>query len=93
MGDRLARTDGGGARGRGRTAGSAGWVTALTRAGVVLAGSYVGLLLLPDRLVVYLSTRVGPDVRDTIVLLWVILVFGLLSWGLVALQRGRRRTR
>lgn len=87
------KADGGGGRGPDRTAGSDGWFAALARASIVLAASYVGLLFVPDRLAAYLSTRVGPDVRDALVLLWVVMAFAALSWGLVVLQRGWRRTR
>ena len=48
---------------------------------------------IPDRLVAYLSTRVGPDVRDVLVLLWVLVWFVFLCWLFVVLQLGRPRER
>ena len=68
-----------------------GWGTALLRAGILLVLSWAAFLLVPDRLMVYLSTRVAPHTRDVLVTLWVLVAFVGLCVLLVALQRGRRR--
>jgi hypothetical protein len=68
-----------------------GWGQAALRAFVVLILSDVFLLLIPNRLLAYLTTRVGPNVRDALVTGWVTVVFIGLSWVLLALQRPGKR--
>ena len=79
--------------GRGGGAASERWVPALLRAGAWLATWVLLVYFIPDRLVAYLSTRVGPDVRDVLVLLWVLVWFVFLCWLFVVLQLGRPRER
>jgi hypothetical protein len=68
-----------------------GWGQAALRAVAVLILSDVFLLLIPDRLLAYLTTRVGPNVRDAVVTGWETVFFIGLSWVLLALQRPGKR--
>lgn len=68
-----------------------GWGRALAWAALVLAVSFVGFLLIPNRLVAYLSLHVAPRARDALVLLWVALFFVFMGWLFVRLQRGMER--
>lgn len=77
-------------RGGGPTGGD-GWGGAAVRAIVVLIASFVGLVIVPDRLLAYLATRAVPRTRDMLALLWVVVVFVALSYAFVALQRRRTR--
>lgn len=70
--------------------GTEGWGAAGWKAVVVLAASGLSFVLIPDRLVAFLSTRVGPGVRDALLALWVTVAFIVLSWTLVQVQRRRR---
>jgi hypothetical protein len=63
----------------------------LARAGLVLILSFVGFVLVPNRLVAYLSLHVVPRTRDALVLLWVIAFFIFMSWLFVRLQGGEGR--
>lgn len=67
-----------------------GWGAAVWKAVVVLAGSGLAFVLIPDRIVAFLSERVGPGARDALVTVWVTVAFVVLSWILVRLQRRRR---
>ena len=67
------------------------WGTALITGAIVVVLCWAGFLFIPDRLLVYLATRVSPHPRDLLVSLWVVAFFVALSWGFVRLQRGRRR--
>jgi len=60
-------------------------------AGAILALAYLGLMVFPNRLVAFLATRVGPNVRDGVVTGWVTVFFLALSWVFVALQSQRDR--
>lgn len=66
------------------------WAGAGARALLVLVLSWLAFLLVPDRLMVFLTTRVAPRTRDALVTLWVVVSFVVLSWVFVALQRERR---
>jgi hypothetical protein len=68
-----------------------GWGGALVRAALVLIASFVGLVIVPDRLLSYLATRAVPRTRDGLVVLWVVVFFIALSYGFVTLQRDRER--
>lgn len=68
---------------------SEGWGRATWKAAMILVAAVVGFMLVPDRLVAYLSLHVAPRVRDAIVSLWLILFFLALSWAFVLLQRKR----
>jgi hypothetical protein len=79
------------AAGTAKSAASEGWGRAIVKAAAVLVLCAVGFLFVPDRLLAFLTTRVGPKVRDALVAGWVIVFFLALSGGFVALQRERRR--
>jgi len=68
-----------------------GWGSGLSRAALLLAVSFVGFLLIPNRLVAYLSLHVAPRARDALVLLWVALFFVFMGWLFVRLQRGMEK--
>jgi hypothetical protein len=63
-----------------------GWGSGLARSSLLLILSFVGFVLVPDRLVGYLSQHVVPRTRDALVLLWVIAFFVFMSWLFVRLQ-------
>lgn len=65
-------------------------MTAAWKAAAVLIAAVVGFVVVPDRLVAYLSLHVAPRTRDAIVLLWSISWFVALSFAFVLLQRTRR---
>ena len=67
--------------------GGEGWSRALLKAAAVLALSWIGFLFIPSRFLSFLTTRVGPNVRDALVAGWVVLFFIALTWGFIALQR------
>ena len=67
-----------------------GWLPAAWKAAVLLIAAFVGFMVVPDRLVAYLSLHVAPRTRDAIVLLWSISWFVALSLTFVLLQRRRR---
>ena len=67
-----------------------GWASATWKAALVLVAALVGLVVVPDRLLAFLSTRVTPRLRDLIVAAFAVLAFVLLSLAFVRLQRGRR---
>jgi hypothetical protein len=75
-------------RGELRHAAAAGgsWGPALLRAAAILVLSWAGFLLIPDRLLAYLSTRVTPHSRDALVSAWVVIWFLALSWVFVKFQ-------
>jgi hypothetical protein len=75
-----------------RRAGQAtqGWGRAIVIAAVVLVLSYAGLMVVPDRLTVFLATRVTPRARDALVTLWTSVFFVFLCWFFVRVQRVRR---
>lgn len=68
-----------------------GWGAASLKAGVALVVAVVGFMVIPDRLLAYLSLHVRPRVRDTLVSLWFVAFFLALSWTFVAIQRKRGR--
>jgi hypothetical protein len=68
-----------------------GWSGAALKALAVIVLCWVGFLFVPDRLLVYLTTRVSPHTRDALVSLWVVAFFVALSWAFVALQSRRSR--
>lgn len=72
-----------------RGGGSEGWGRATWKAVVILVAAVVGFVVVPDRLVAYLSLHAVPRTRDAIVALWVTVFFLALSWAFVALQRKR----
>jgi len=68
-----------------------GWGSGLARSSLLLILSFIGFVLVPDRLVGYLSLHVVPRTRDALVLLWVIPFFVFMSWVFVRLQDGEGR--
>jgi len=68
-----------------------GWGSDLARSGLVLILSFIGFVLLPDRLVGYLSLHVFPRTRDALVLVWIIAFFVFMSWLFVRLQGKEER--
>jgi hypothetical protein len=66
-----------------------GWSSAAIRAALVLVLSVVGFVLVPDRIVTYLSEHARPSVRDLATLVWVLGWFTVLSWLVTRLQRRR----
>lgn len=67
-----------------------GWLPGAWKAAVLLIAAFVGFMVVPDRLVAYLSLHVAPRIRDAIILLWSVFWFIALSFVLVLLQRRRR---
>jgi hypothetical protein len=67
------------------------WGRELLKAALVLILAWGGFLLIPNKLLAYLTTRVTPHARDALVTLWVLVFFVVLSWLFVMLQKGRRR--
>jgi hypothetical protein len=65
---------------------------AVWKALIVLVLSIVGFMLVPDRLLSYLSVHVAPNTRDALVSLWLAVYFVFLTWLFVRLQvtAGRR---
>ncbi len=66
---------------------SAGWGDAIVRAAILLILSFVGFVIVPDRMQAYLSLHVVPRTRDGLVLLWVMAFFLFMCWMFVRLQR------
>jgi hypothetical protein len=65
------------------------WLVASVRAAVVLVASVVLLVVIPDRLLAYLSTRIVPGWRDFLMLLYWGAAFVVECWLFVRLQRRR----
>jgi hypothetical protein len=72
------------------TPGDGGWPVAVLKSVVILVLSLGLLVLVPNRLLGYLATRVGPNVRDGIVTASVAVFFVALAWAFTALQGPRR---
>lgn len=73
----------------GEGTGAERWLPAAWKAAVLLIAAVVGFMIVPDRLVAYLSLHVISRIRDAIVLLWSVTWFVALSVVLVRLQRSR----
>jgi hypothetical protein len=65
------------------------WPAASVRAMVVLVASVILFVLVPDRLLAYLSTRIVPGWRDFLMLLYWGAAFVVGCWLFVRLQRRR----
>jgi hypothetical protein len=63
------------------------WPAASIRAGIILVASVILFVLVPDRLLAYLSTRIVPGWRDFLMLLYWGAAFVLGCWLFVRLQR------
>jgi hypothetical protein len=70
--------------------GAESWRPALLKAAAVVVLAVVGFMIVPDRLLVYLSTRVSPHIRDAIMTLWTAAFFGAMSFAFTFLQKRRR---
>jgi hypothetical protein len=57
------------------------------KAVLILVLSFLGFVIVPDRLLSYLSLHVAPDVRDALVVAWWVVFFIFLSWLFLRLQR------
>lgn len=68
-----------------------GWGAAIVLGGLVMVAAVLGFVVIPHFIVTFLSSRVVPQTRDGLVLLWEAVVFVALSWVFVRLQRGRAR--
>lgn len=71
------------------TSTSGTWRSAFGRATILLAVSVVVFLIVPDRLIAYLSLHVAPASRDALVTLWTAIAFVLVAYLLIRLQRGK----
>lgn len=63
------------------------WRDATLRAALILVLSFGGFMIVSDRLLAFLATRVEPTLRDALVLLWSVVFFLVLAKIFVALQR------
>ena len=68
---------------------SSTWVRALIAAAIMVVLTFVSLVLIPNTLLGYLTTRVVPTWRDLIVVTWWVLAFIGCSVAFVRLQRRR----
>ena len=68
---------------------SSTWVRALIAAAIMVVLTFVTLVLVPNTLLGYLTTRVVPTWRDLIVVTWWVLAFIGCSVVFVRLQRRR----
>ncbi len=66
-----------------------GWGRALLAGSAVLVASVIVLLVVPDRLMAFLSPRVSPAIRDVLVVAWVGAWLLVLTAGIMAIQRRR----
>jgi membrane-anchored protein YejM (alkaline phosphatase superfamily) len=65
------------------------WRSAVVRAAILLVASVVAFVVVPDRLLAYLSLHVAPAVRDLLVTGWIAVAFVGVAVLFVRLQ-GRR---
>jgi hypothetical protein len=65
------------------------WIEASVRAAIVLGASALLFVVVPDRLLGYLATRVVPGWRDFLMLLYLGAAFVFTCWLFVRAQRGR----
>jgi hypothetical protein len=89
MADEVERPATGGSRPSDVPPPTEGWGTAIWKSAVVLVLAVLGFVVVPDRLFSYLALHVGPHLRDSLVLLEVVVVFVLLTWLFVRFQRPR----
>jgi hypothetical protein len=66
------------------------WPVALLKSLVILVLSVGLLVLVPNWMLGYLATRVGPNVRDGLVTAWVAVFFVALAWAFTAIQAAGR---
>jgi hypothetical protein len=63
------------------------WRRASAMAAALLVVGVVGFVVVPDRLLAFLSTRTAPRTRDALVVLYVVVFFIAFSWLFVRVQR------
>jgi hypothetical protein len=66
------------------------WPAAIVRAAILLVAAIVVFLVVPDRLLAYLSLHVAPGVRDLLVTAWMAVGFCGVAAFFVGLQRRGR---
>jgi len=66
------------------------WPVASVRAAIILVSSVALFMIVPDRLLAFLSTRIVPGWRDFLMLLYWGAAFVFGCWLFVRLQRERR---
>jgi hypothetical protein len=72
-----------------RAASRRGWPGAIVAAAVMVVLSFVLLVLLPNTLLGYLTTRVVPTWRDLLVVVYWMAAFAACCWAFLLLQRQR----
>jgi hypothetical protein len=72
-----------------RPASLRGWARAIVAAAVMVVLSFVALVLVPNTLLGYLTTRVVPTWRDLLVVLYWMAAFAGCCWAFLLLQRQR----
>jgi hypothetical protein len=63
------------------------WGRSSAIAAAVLVVAVVGFVVVPDRLLAFLSTRTAPRTRDALLVLYVVVFFIAISWLFVRVQR------
>jgi hypothetical protein len=66
------------------------WVEPIVRAAIMLAVSWIVFLVVPNRLLGYLSVHLEPTPRDLLMVLWWVIAFVFACWLFVRLQRDDR---
>ena len=64
------------------------WPRSLAIAATLLVVAVVGFVVVPDRLLAFLSTRTAARTRDALVVLYAVVFFITISWLFVRVQRG-----
>ena len=64
-----------------------GWRSAALSAIAILAIAFVGFMIVPDRLLTFLSRHVAPRTRDTLVASWWLVFFVAMCVIFTAVQR------
>ena len=72
-----------------RAAPTRSWARAIVAAAVMIVLSFVALVLVPNTLLGYLTTRVVPTWRDLLVVLYWMTAFVGCCWAFLRLQRER----
>ena len=63
------------------------WGRSSAIAAAVLVVAVVGFVVVPDRLLAFLSTRTAPRTRDALLVLYVVVFFIAILWLFVRVQR------
>jgi hypothetical protein len=63
------------------------WTVATVRAALMLVASILLFVLIPDRLLAYISTRIVPRWRDLLMVVYMTVAFVFACWLFVRLQR------